>query len=246
MKRVFILSVAMALVVSLGVALGADSPYKANVVTDQPFPLPPAPDCNTADNALANCGFETASFPPWIDTDLTGPFFPLVVDVGGISPGFGFFVSAPTEGTFAVLHGFDGDGATGATNAIRLEQDVTLLGGADNLTFDYRGAWDMTFGATQNRTFEVHIEPSGGGPPMQSDLILTATANTTNLDTGALDATVDISAFAGQAVRIVMEWTIPEDFTGPGFFQVDNVLLNSPVPVELLSFSVDQEAEDDR
>src|SRR5687768_18019945 len=38
-----------------------------------------SPDCNTANNAALNCGFETGSFPPWIPLDIPGPFFPLQV-----------------------------------------------------------------------------------------------------------------------------------------------------------------------
>jgi hypothetical protein len=50
--------------------------------------------------------------------------------------------------------------------------------------------------------------------------------------------TVNISPFVNQGIRVVFEWFIPESFTGPGFFQLDNVLVHSPVPVELMSFEV--------
>jgi hypothetical protein len=217
----------------------AQAPYSARVVKGLAFAGPAAPDCNSIDNAAANCGFETGAFPPWIAQDITTPFFALQVGTGGVTPGFGLFVSAPTEGSFAVLNGFDGDGP----GSIRVSQDVTLLGGADFVTFDYRAGWDYSIigcPPAQGREFRVHVEPSGGGPPLQTTVVFTAPPTTcTNLDTGNLVGSVDISAFANQNVRIVFEWFIPEAFTGPGFFQLDNVLVNSPVPVELMKFEIE-------
>jgi hypothetical protein len=219
-------------------AVLAEPPYQAQVQRGLPFPPPEGGGCGTnPDNAVVNCGFETGDFSSWVTQDLTTPFFPLTVDTGGVYIGYGFFTSAPTEGTFAALTGWDGDGP----GEIRVAQDVTLLGGADLMTFDYRAAWDLaTFGATQDRTFEVHIEPSGGGPPMQTTTILTAEVGTIETDTGDLQGIVDISPFAGSDVRIAFVWTVPESFTGPAFFQLDNVDVNSPVPVELLRFEVDR------
>ena len=58
--------------------------------------------------------------------------------------------------------------------------------------------------------------PSGGGPPYP-------------------DGSVDVSAFAGQTVRIKFVWNIPQPGTGFAFFQLDNIRLdaapnlNSPV-----------------
>ena len=107
--------------------------------------------------------------------DLATPFFPLQVNVAGVSPGFGLFLSNPTQGVFAALNGFDGDGP----GTIRIAQDVVLPHGSDQLVFDYECGWNTAgFGATEDRTFEVNIEPSGGGVPLQTDLILTAQAQT--------------------------------------------------------------------
>jgi hypothetical protein len=34
-----------------------------------------------------------------------------------------------------------------------------------------------------------------------------------------------VSAFAGEAIRLSFEWFVPESFTGPAFFQLDNITL---------------------
>jgi hypothetical protein len=95
----------------------------------------------------------------------------------------------------------------------------------------------FNFGATSNRTFEVNIEPSGGGAPLQTDVILTALAGTTALpDSGGnLLGTVNISSFSGQAVRISFDWVVPQNFTGPAFCQLDNITTHPSNPIPTLS-----------
>lgn len=202
-------------------------PYQADVTRGNKTESPESMhDCNDANNPLVNCGFETGDFTGWVTQDLTDPFFPLQVDTAGVSPGFGFFSSAPTEGVFAALNGFDGNGP----GTIIIAQDVTLPGGAA-MEFDYRAAWDLaSFGATQDRVFSVEVEPAGGGAALQTDVILIAQVGTINLDTGPLSAVVDLSAFGGQTVRVSFEWFVPEDFSGPAFAQLDNVLISPGVP----------------
>lgn len=63
----------------------------------------------------------------------------LSVGGAGLSPGFGFFASAPTDGRFAALHGFDGNGP----GTIRIGQDVTVTADGTLVEFDYRAAWDL-------------------------------------------------------------------------------------------------------
>ena len=204
----------------------AEAPYTANITEGNPADSPRGgPLCTDPGNLIANCSFETGDFTSWATQDISGPFIPMLVGVGGLDPGFGFFVSSPTEGTFAALHGFDGEGP----GFIEIAQDVSIPpAGVVTLNFDYRGAWELaTFGATLDRTFEVQVQPTGGGAAMQTDLILTATAGTINLDTGDTPTVVDLSAFADQDVRVAFVWNVPESGTGPGFFQLDNVMLTA-------------------
>ena len=222
----------------------AGQPYQAQVTLGQPyFTAVGEADCEeNANQGLENCGFETGMFPAWVDSDIASPFFPLQVNTAGVNVGFGFFTSAPTQGTFAALHGWDGDGP----GRIRVTQEMSLLNGADTISFSYRAAWDMTFGATQPRAFKVRIEEplaadqcGPGGGLLASHLILQADPGTTVLDTGDLIGEVDISPFAGMDVCLVFEWVVPESFTGPGFFQLDNVDADNPVPVDLQQFSIE-------
>ncbi|MCK5392110.1 MAG: hypothetical protein KAJ31_06755 [Deltaproteobacteria bacterium] len=176
-----------------------------------------AQDCELVpQNPINNCGFETGDFTSWVTQDLTEPFLPLQVGGAGVdqdnTDNFGFFLSDPTQGVWAALNGFDGDGP----GTIRIAQDVALPAGSTNLTFDYRCAWELfEFGASEDRTFSVNIEESGGGALLQSDLIFTAAAGTTAIpDSGGnLTGVVDVSAFADQPVRISFDWFVLQTFT---------------------------------
>ena len=214
------------LAVLVAPAWGAEPEYTADIDTNAPFETPESShDCNDVLNPITNCGFESGDFTGWGSEDMNIFFFPLGVGPAGTNVGFSFFTSAPTEGLSSVQHGFDGDGGTGPVDTIRVWQDLSLPPGSGDLIFDYRAAWDMTFGATLDRTFRVDIEPFGGGAALQTDTLLTAVAGQTVTDTGLQEGVIDVSSFAGSDVRISFEWDIPEDVTGPGFFELDNVLV---------------------
>jgi hypothetical protein len=175
---------------------------------------------------VVNGSFETGNFANWATQDLATPFFQLRVGGAGLSPGFGFFFSAPTDGNFAALHGFDG----GGPGNIRIGQDITVTAGGTIIEFDYRAAWDLVnfcFGCS-DRIFDVNIEVAGGGANLDSFNILTATAGTVELDTGDVTGVVDLSAFVGQTIRLSFDFFVPENFTGPAFFQLDNIRVAAP------------------
>lgn len=225
-------AVALTAILMLVPALAMAQPYAADFTQSNDFVTPDsAHDCVAdVDNPVVNCSFETGDFTGWGTQDLSAPFLPLGVFTGGGSVGFGFFLTAPTQGLVSAVTGFDGDGATGATSTISLFQDLTLPDGLVTLEFDYRGAWDLTFGATIDRTFSVSVQPSGGGVPMQTDLLLTAVAGDTVLDTGLSSAAIDLSDFAGDDVRLSFDWFVPEDNTGPAQVELDNVLITA-IPI---------------
>ena len=70
---------------------------------------------------------------------------------------------------------------------------------------------------------------------MASFNILTATAGTTVLDTTDLVGSIDLGSFIGQTVSLNFDWFVPQEFTGPAFFQLDNIrsTANAPEPSTL-------------
>lgn len=188
---------------------------------------------------INNGSFETGNFNSWTTQDITPQFFPLSVGASGVNPGFGLFSASPTDGNFAALNGFDG----GGPGVISLSQNITVTS-LSTVVFDYRAGWDMQsfVGSTLNRSFDVNIS-SLSGSNLASFNILTAAAGTQNVDTGNLLGSVDLSSFIGQTVNISFDWTIPEPFTGPAFFQLDNITstsatVASPASVALLGLGL--------
>ncbi len=185
------------------------------------------PDCTEdAANPVRNCSFES-SFTSWVTQDHPDPFFPLSVLGSDITIWPGLFKSAPTQGDLALLTGWDG--GEGSPSRIRVGQNVAIPGGG-LLEFDYRAGWDLlTFcDGCLDRVFSVQVEPDGGGAPMASRTILLARAGTSVPDTGDRRGTVDLGAFAGRTVRLVFDWLVPDSFTGPAAFQLDNVRVDTP------------------
>ena len=193
-----------------------------------------------ADIAITNGSFETGDFTGWIVVDNPSPFEAIEVEANGAPTTFGGFgpnVVIATDGGFAVNHGFDGNAGT-----IQLSQDVGVVGVNDRVLFDFRAGWDLaSFGASQDRVFQLRVETAGGGPTLAAFDLLTAAAGTStigtgpNSDSGAQSADISLAAFAGQNVRLSFVWNLPETFSGPANAQLDNVravsLASIPEPV---------------
>ena len=212
-------------------------------------------------NPLVNGSFEDngGSFHGWNIKELSrasNPQLPLTVAGAGVAYPADFFVagiwildffnSQPTDGSWAAMHDFNGvDRNTLGTSFINrreLYQDLTLPVGTTTLEFDYRAAWELyRFGATQDRTFSVEIQPAGGGAPLHTQTILLATAgdqpptgtgfeedtdNPTGVGGPYPAGSVDMSAWVGQDIRLMFVWNVPEPGTGFSFFQLDNVRFN--------------------
>ncbi len=183
----------------------------------------------TTGTLISNGSFESG-FTGWSVSDINSPGVPISPALSGYNPNpsFGFAVTTPTDGTHAAVSGFDGNGP----GIVRFAHDVAVTAAEPWVRFDYRAGWNMLdySGSTKARTFSVTIEPAGGGPVMQSTVILSAAAHTKTLDTGALVGAVDLSAYIGTTVRVCFDLIIPENHTGPGFFQLDNVRTASLFP----------------
>ncbi len=169
---------------------------------------------------VQNASFESGSLAGWTAVDVRGAFVPLEVAGAGANPGFGMFDTEPTDGDYVFRTGFDGPGPF----TITLAQDIAVGLGTHPLTFNYRAGWTiLNPTAVLDRTFSVVVRDPSTGAALQTDLLVTAAAQTTNFDTGSLVANVDLSAFEGQTVTLSFEWYVPESNTGPAHFQLDNI-----------------------
>lgn len=178
-------------------------------------------------NIIKNGSFENGLMN-WLVHDLSSPYRELSVQESGIADdAFPSFSSSPTDGNFALLTGFDGNGP----GTISIVQEIKVPFGATlTLDFDYRAGWDLVpYGATLPRSFHVDIQT---GKEVDSTVLETSTFLTANPgenvnDTGNQHGQMVIQAGGGQTIFVSFEWDITESFTGPGLFQLDNIVLNA-------------------
>lgn len=194
---------------------------------------------SNAQGFVVNGSFETGDFTNWVVTDNQSPFDPFMVLPSGSPTAFSNFATGPhsvipSDGMFAANNGFDGNAGT-----ISIAQDIGTIAFGDVLMFDYRAGWDLVNSSDpsdSDRTFDVLVEPVGGGPTIVPVSLLTAMIGTdtfggTNSDTGPLSAALNLTFFTGLNLRINFVWTIPDTLSGPANAQLDNVkFVNILVP----------------
>jgi hypothetical protein len=182
-----------------------------------------------------NGSFESGDFSGWnVSTVSTGgagtPFAPWTVSQAGAGgfPGYGITTTSPQAGVYDAWNGFDGAGPM----EYRMYQDVTVpSSGLSNLTWKDRTQWNFCCGATVGRTYSVQLR----NPSTNAVLAVLYTFSTGTTagyhDTGWLAHGSDLSAYAGQKVRLYFLELIPENFTGPAQIEFDAIILGSgPVP----------------
>jgi hypothetical protein len=206
--------------------------------TPPPVPINPEPTIGAAGvpidtilrwngrSTLQNGGFETGDFTDW--TTVTGPGYAQLQPWTLATAGSGAWFSngVPFEGTCFAQNGFDGI----AGLFYDIYQEIAIPAGTTSVQLEWseRLQWDTTLGATIARSYEVTLQPAGGGSPLAL-LFSTALAPGTTGDTGYVTHSVNLLAavpgIAGQTVRINFHQFIPETFTGPAQFDLDGVSL---------------------
>lgn len=178
----------------------------------------------TDGDIILNGSFETGDFADWTVMDLAIPFFPQGVLCNQPLSTFSSFLDITAfDGNCFAGNGFDGEGPGQITH----HQTVTIPANSTaTLNFSYWVAYDLTFGATIDRMFEVQLQPVGGGAPLGIPYSFSAPAGVTELGTGWIPITLDLSAFAGQTVWLCFVETIPENFSGPAQLAIDGVSLD--------------------
>ncbi len=175
---------------------------------------------------INNGSFETGDFTGWIVSDTVNTSPTLAVRTNGAS--LGFFTASASDGTKSATHGFSGT----AAGTIAISQDVIVAaGGVASLAFTYRLAWS-TIGssASSGRTFRLTVQPAGGGAELLSQTVFSAAPNTAGFQSTNTPVTVDLTAFAGQSIRVGFITDIPAGDAGNGSFQLDNVRLTATTP----------------
>jgi hypothetical protein len=179
---------------------------------------------------IVNGSFEGSLFG-WT-TETTGFTYG---DWTAATPQAGFFPLLPIEpqdGSWVALNAFDGF----TPLEFRLSQVVAIPADAAavSLSWKDRVQWDFTFGfgLAQARTYIVEVLNPATGELLATLHSFSTGPETTNPtgNTGWLSHSVDLSAFAGQSVRLMFREVVPEGLAGPGSFELDAVSLAVAVP----------------
>jgi hypothetical protein len=182
---------------------------------------------STGTELIVDGGFESGDLGGWEASAPADPLLPWTV--GG--PGGGWFGnSAPPVGGRDAHHGFD----AGTPGTFELARVVTIPArSVAELTWWQRIQWDLGEGApaTEARRAEVVVvDPDDGAVLEVLDSFSTGT-RAGYRDTGWVRTEVALDAHAGSTVRIAFRQVVPERFTGPAQFEIDDIgLLVSPDP----------------
>ena len=163
---------------------------------------------------IVNGGFETGDFTGWTaTTTLSSPLCAWQFSSCGW---FSFVTPAPDGGSYFADNGFDGNGPGTYT----LRQTVAIPAGTATLSWedDVQAGYSGTA-----RTNEVRVLDASGTTTLAT--VYSYTVPTGFVDTGWLQHSVDLSVFAGQTVQIAFVQTVPQNFTGPAEYDIDNVQL---------------------
>jgi hypothetical protein len=179
---------------------------------------------------IVNGSFETGNFNGWTTTQPTAPFRPWAVTGAGQGGGFpSVHTTQPQSGVFSAWNGFDAGAPVPAQ--FTLFQDITIPAmTSPQLTWKDRVSWNMRdyAGSTQPRLYQVQIRNPSTGAILQTIYSFTAAPGTAG-DTGWLTHTANLSAYAGQTIRLFFLQNIPEPGTGPGQFEIDSITTNAQV-----------------
>ncbi len=169
----------------------------------------------TPPNLITNGDFETGTYAGWsATTTLAPPLCPWQFTVCGY---FGGLSPAGDGGSSYADNGFDGEGP----GTFTLSQNVTIPSGA-SATLSWEDDVRASYGGA-SRTLEVDIQNASGSTTLAT--VYSYTVPQGFVDTGWVQHSVDLSTFAGQTVKVAFVETVPESFTGPAEYNLDNVSL---------------------
>jgi hypothetical protein len=180
---------------------------------------------------ITNGGFETGNFSGWSVTSNGG--------TGGCGSNLwlvnttgtqgcqsnGTTVAAPISGIYGAFNTFDGTNAN-----YYLSQTIALPGAITNATLSFMDEYHMNYTGTP-RTFRVDLY-NAANTVLLSNLYLESAGYQANVawTTHTLNVSAALAAQAGNTVTLRFSEIIPQAYTGPAGFGLDNIKLDATVP----------------
>jgi hypothetical protein len=180
---------------------------------------------------ITNGGFETGNFTGWTTINAPNPFEPWAVTGSGAG-----FVDSPlptatqvTQGSFNAWQTVTSD-----PGSFLLYQNITIpAGNSVQLRWSHRYQMNLTTycgGTTSCGTATFAVEVLNTSNVLLQTLYTITTLPDTNTNTGWTNNVRNLSAYAGQTIRIRFRTTVTESLDGPGRIEIDGVSANAFVP----------------
>lgn len=178
----------------------------------------------SATQVVTNGGFETGSLSGWSATNLgnggcgTNAWAVNSTGTHGCTNNVGN-MPAPTNGIFAAYNTFDGP-----VGALQIAQQFTLPGSIASATLSFFDSVRMNIGG-QPRTFRIDLYDATN--TVFLDNLFSQSFQNVNQGWvfNTADVTNDLLDNAGQTVTLRISNIIPQSFTGPAGFGIDNISL---------------------
>lgn len=180
---------------------------------------------------ITNGGFETGNFSGWTATNAVGSFENWAVTGSG-----GGFVDSPVPVATQVIQGnFNAwqSVAASAGGTYLLFQNITIPAG-NSVQFQWRHRYQMNLStycsgaACGTATFAVEVLNTSN--VILQTLYTITTTGSSNTNTGWTTNFANLSAYAGQTIRIRFRTVVTATLQGPGRLEVDGVSANAFVP----------------
>lgn len=193
---------------------------------------------------LVNGGFETGTVAGWTATTTQSTAFgsslndgrnSQVVNGGGANGAVwyvrnqstNYFGTAATPITgYSLFNGFDGD-----AGVFSLKQGFSLTSGVTKATLGFSFAAQSGYSQTQ-RTFDVNIMSADGRTVLFDvyDYVLPYSQTGWTVNNLSFDLTRAFNNLGAGNYVLAFQQMIPQSYTGPALFAMDNVALNVDVP----------------
>jgi hypothetical protein len=180
-------------------------------------------------NLISNGDFETGTFAGWTvsttNPDQSGGGCNQGWVVANVGIATGCLAVANPLGTYAAYQSFDG---TGPKTRTLSQTFVVPTFGSAMLSFSQTYDFNVVLSNETPRTFDVNLTSASGTQNVFHFV------SPTGFDTGitpwaqqSVDLTAALTGLAGQSVELAFVSTIPETFSGPAGFGLDNVRLEA-------------------
>lgn len=177
---------------------------------------------------VSNGGFETGDMTSWTVSghvgsgSCDGPNWEVYTGLPTPS-GACHFTDAPVSGTFAAYTSFDGPGPV----AFVMEQSIAIPT-VSAATLSWLSDFELTFFGLP-RTFSIDLFDTVGGATLLTNLFTLdffGGEDSAGWMPTTLDVTALLSPFGGTSASLRISAIVPETFTGPSGFSIDDISLD--------------------